>query len=689
MITRRIALPACAASAFLCGLTGAAGAEGFGTPTIDGVIDAVYGDPEATDPTDDAPQGFEHLDLGRLYVCNDVDYWYFAFEADDDVLATNWGKYMIEIDTTNDAAGATVDAWGRNVVISDPHKPEFSLRSWVDGGGAYSAAKTQVWAWDGASWSTDGALDDAAVAEGTTSVFEWKVAKTRIGSPSTIWCEVFTTAGGGGDNAQDTSNDPADDWNATDWTTTAVLANSTEVAETSGSDVTPPTLVSVTGIGQDPITDLLLEFSEALEQLSAETTGNYSIDDTAVTILSAIQDTIEPRKVTLVTEYVPAPAGEGSRGATGLPYGQCFEVTVTGVEDVAGNPIVDDGISNVAGFQLWSLTFRANMNLRLRDVSYFPDTEDVGLEGSQSPLTWDPVGDLLLDDADGDSVYTATVQFSFPCESIPAPGGNTLEYKFTHKGEYESIGNHFYAFDPLIGEDVLNIWWNDVAPSDITANVVDVIWTVDTSGETVPPVDGVDVLALNGSQLPLNWDVPPLGSSALRDNGVAPDDTAGDDIWSIRVRFPVGTFRTVYHKFVLNDVYECEDQDNRSITIDDATYSDTNPQILDTATYDQCVILGVEDASLPRLQMVARPNPSTRGTFIAFTTDRETDVRVTVHDVQGRQVRELEDGPMPIGRTAIFFDGRDAGGRALASGTYYVRIETADGVETRPLTLMR
>ncbi|MCB0206845.1 MAG: glycoside hydrolase family 13 protein, partial [Anaerolineae bacterium] len=60
-----------------------------------------------------------------------------------------------------------------------------------------------------------------------TSVIEWQVAKSALGSPDTIWFEVWST-GGGADPAQDTINDPADDWNATDWSTQSVLLNSTE-----------------------------------------------------------------------------------------------------------------------------------------------------------------------------------------------------------------------------------------------------------------------------------------------------------------------------------------------------------------------------------------------------------------------------------------------------------------------------
>ncbi len=71
-------------------LTGAslAGAEGFGTPTMDGIPDGVYGAAEATDPAGDGA-GNANMDLLELYVCNDASYWYFCFTINDDINATN------------------------------------------------------------------------------------------------------------------------------------------------------------------------------------------------------------------------------------------------------------------------------------------------------------------------------------------------------------------------------------------------------------------------------------------------------------------------------------------------------------------------------------------------------------------------------------------------------------------------
>jgi glycosidase len=195
------------------------------TIIVDGLIDDDYGPPVASDPPGDG-NGNANMDLLDLYVAEDEAYLYFAFTINSDIAASNWGKYIIYVDTTNDASGASDDAWTRSVSVNDPHKPEFGLYSWVDNP-PYDPSHTQFWSWDG-GWSQFGTLDGAAMSTtGITSTLEWQIQKSRLGNPEEIWFEAWDTGGGDHDNAQDTINDPPDDWNAFDWSTPAVLDNST------------------------------------------------------------------------------------------------------------------------------------------------------------------------------------------------------------------------------------------------------------------------------------------------------------------------------------------------------------------------------------------------------------------------------------------------------------------------------
>ena len=206
----------------------------LGTPVVDGVVDAVYGTVIATDAAGDS-QGGAPLDLRNLWVTQDATYFYFAFEVNTDFSVNNWGKYLLYIDTTGDASGATSDAWGRNVVVSDPHKPEYVIATWVDNP-PYNPAHTNLVQWTGSSWDWANAttIDEGAIGTGTTSIVEWKVAKSKLGNPAQMWAEVWSTGNGGGDNAQDTINYPAEDWTATDWSSQATLKVSTPVFAVDG-----------------------------------------------------------------------------------------------------------------------------------------------------------------------------------------------------------------------------------------------------------------------------------------------------------------------------------------------------------------------------------------------------------------------------------------------------------------------
>ncbi|HUM48596.1 MAG TPA: alpha-amylase family glycosyl hydrolase [Anaerolineaceae bacterium] len=202
-------------------------------PIVDGVVDESYGPVIATDPAGDS-QGGNPVDLVNLWMTQDTENYYFAYEVNTDFTANNWGKYALYIDTTNDSNGATSDAWGRSVVVDDPHKPEFAAYTWVDNP-PYGTDHTQLYAWDGSSWSNIGTVGQAAIGAGTTSIVEWSIPKDSLGNPSQLWVEVWSTGGGGGDNAQDTINFPSNDWQASDWGSLATLAVSTPFISVDGN----------------------------------------------------------------------------------------------------------------------------------------------------------------------------------------------------------------------------------------------------------------------------------------------------------------------------------------------------------------------------------------------------------------------------------------------------------------------
>ena len=62
---------------------------------------------------------------------------------------------------------------------------------------------------------------------------------------------------------------------------------------------------------------------------------------------------------------------------------------------------------------------------------------------------------------------------------------------------------------------------------------------------------------------------------------------------------------------------------------------------------------------------------------------------ITVYDLLGRAVRTLVDETQPVGRYEAAWDGRDAGGQPVASGTYFHRLCVGDRVSSKQAICVR
>ena len=72
------------------------------------------------------------------------------------------------------------------------------------------------------------------------------------------------------------------------------------------------------------------------------------------------------------------------------------------------------------------------------------------------------------------------------------------------------------------------------------------------------------------------------------------------------------------------------------------------------------------------------PNPFSDSATVAFSLGERARVGISVYDVSGRLVAVLIDEEMPPGSQAVRWDGRDARGNDVSSGTYFARM-TAGG----------
>ena len=83
------------------------------------------------------------------------------------------------------------------------------------------------------------------------------------------------------------------------------------------------------------------------------------------------------------------------------------------------------------------------------------------------------------------------------------------------------------------------------------------------------------------------------------------------------------------------------------------------------------------------------PNPFRSTTTIAFTTPHVGVVTIAIYDLQGRRMRTLLRGTPGAGAHAVVWDGRADDGRAVAAGSYFVRLERGGEIDRRGIVRVR
>ncbi len=153
------------------------------------------------------------------------------------------------------------------------------------------------------------------------------------------------------------------------------------------TDTTPPGITSVTALDQN---HLDVEFSEAVQEASAEQSDNYIIVETAKAATFT-----SPGDTTRVASAVLDNDGKTVHLATSNPMGNNpYELNITGVQDVNGNAIMTEAESNFTGSDDLDLTPPAV-------VSHIPRSGETGVGIGQ------PVEVQFSEPMDSNSVMSA------------------------------------------------------------------------------------------------------------------------------------------------------------------------------------------------------------------------------------------------------------------------------------------
>lgn len=83
------------------------------------------------------------------------------------------------------------------------------------------------------------------------------------------------------------------------------------------------------------------------------------------------------------------------------------------------------------------------------------------------------------------------------------------------------------------------------------------------------------------------------------------------------------------------------------------------------------------------------PNPFAPTTTIAYAVSRESNVSIRVYNAIGQYVQTLRDEPHATGYYQVTWDGTNADGVRVSPGTYFYRLQSSEGDQTRRMVLMR
>ncbi len=85
----------------------------------------------------------------------------------------------------------------------------------------------------------------------------------------------------------------------------------------------------------------------------------------------------------------------------------------------------------------------------------------------------------------------------------------------------------------------------------------------------------------------------------------------------------------------------------------------------------------------------ARPNPGDGSVTLAYVLPNADKIEFSVFDLAGRRVSMLFKGPQGAGTHQIVWEGNDASGRQVSSGTYVARLRVGDVTRHERVVVLR
>ena len=133
------------------------------------------------------------------------------------------------------------------------------------------------------------------------------------------------------------------------------------------------------------------------------------------------------------------------------------------------------------------------------------------------------------------------------------------------------------------------------------------------------------------------------------------------------------------------------DVSHDAIKIESASFSDNVGVALDLGCYIDCV--GKGEAEHPGInsayELSGFPNPFNSVAMISFSLPSAGNCELVAYDMLGRRVKTLQDGYRPAGVSSVSWDGTDDSNSSVASGIYFLRLDSVTGSRTLKMFLLK
>jgi len=254
-----------------------------------------------------------------------------------------------------------------------------------------------------------------------------------------------------------------------------------------------------------------------------------------------------------------------------------------------------------------------------------------------------------------------------------------------------------YVTDPELAGIINNLYpVTDDIPTTGRTDLVSVFLT-GVAGLTQRPQD----LRTPSEQLRINLGIAPVPFESENRLGVISGDAAGfpngrrlkDDVTDIALRVVAGVLLGPPYSTGVNSLLGDAVQRN------DKNFASTFPYLaapFEGFANSHGSIVSISQGSQGNNNepenfglLQNYPNPFNPTTQIKFNITRADNVTVKIYDILGKEVITLLNEKLNAGEKVVMWNGLDNSGRQVASGSYFVKLVTSTGVDSRKMTLLK